>query len=194
MSASLVVDCSIAMAWLFHDKATPKTEALLNRLATETALVPAWWSIEITNVFAMAERKGRITATQSDTFIANLRKLGVERDQALDRALTHLLALCRSPCYSNSAARVVAMLRGRYGRRSCHMRGARELTLEAHTLKKFGIPHQPNVVSSRTAELARSDAAPRGDRLVYARRRTSSGRRFRNGEKAAVAQPEGQAV
>jgi predicted nucleic acid-binding protein len=97
MSASFVVDCSIAMAWLFHDEATPKTSALLNRLATETALVPAWWFVEITNVLAMAERKGRITARQSDAFIADLSKLGIERDnQAPDRAFTHLLALCRT--------------------------------------------------------------------------------------------------
>ena len=97
MSASFVVDCSIAMAWLFHDEATPKTSALLNRLATETALVPAWWFVEITNVLAMAERKGRIIARQSDAFIADLSKLGIERDnQAPDRAFTHLLALCRT--------------------------------------------------------------------------------------------------
>jgi predicted nucleic acid-binding protein len=97
MSASFVVDCSIAMAWLFHDEATPKTTALLNRLATETALVPAWWFIEITNVLAMAERKGRIMARHSDAFIADLSKLGIEQDsEAPDRAFTHLLALCRT--------------------------------------------------------------------------------------------------
>lgn len=96
MNATFVVDCSIAMAWLFYDEATPKAAALLNRLATETALVPAWWFIEITNVLAMAERKGRITATQSDAFIADLGKLGFERDdEAPDRAFTYLLVLCR---------------------------------------------------------------------------------------------------
>jgi len=97
MSAAFVVDCSIAMAWLFHDEATSKTAALLNRLATETALVPTWWFIEITNVLTMAERKGRITPTQSDAFIGDLSKLGIERDdEAVDRAFTHLLALCRT--------------------------------------------------------------------------------------------------
>lgn len=96
MSAAFVVDCSIAMAWLFNDEATPKTAALLNRLATETTLVPAWWFIEITNVLAMAERRGRIKPTESDAFIADLSKLGIERDdEAPDRAFTHLLALCR---------------------------------------------------------------------------------------------------
>ena len=97
MSPAFVVDCSIAMAWLFHDEAMPKTTALLNRLATDTAIVPAWWFIEITNVLAMAERKGRITPAQSDAFIADLSRLGIERDDdAPDRAFTHLLPLCRA--------------------------------------------------------------------------------------------------
>ena len=97
MNAAFVVDCSIAMAWLFQGEATPKTSALLNRLATETALVPAWWFIEITNVLALAERKRRITQAQSDAFLADLGKLGIERDdEAPDRAFTHLLALCRT--------------------------------------------------------------------------------------------------
>lgn len=97
MSAAFVVDCSIAMAWLFHDETTLKSAALLSRLATETALVPSWWFIEITNVLAMAERKGRITPAQSDAFVADLGKLGIERDdEAPDRAFTHLLALCRT--------------------------------------------------------------------------------------------------
>ena len=96
MSAAFVADCSIAMAWLFYDEGTPKTAALLNRLATETALVPDWWFIEITNVLAMAERKGRITPAQSDAFIADRSKLGIERDEeGPDRAFRNLLALCR---------------------------------------------------------------------------------------------------
>lgn len=97
MSAAFVVDCSVAMAWLFNDEATPKTAALLNRLSTETALVPAWWFIEITNVLAMAERKGRIKPRESDAFIADLGKLGIEQDEeAPNRAFTHILALCRT--------------------------------------------------------------------------------------------------
>lgn len=58
--------------------------------------MPGWWFIEITNVLAMAERKRRITPAQSDAFIADLDKLGIERDEAApNRAFTHLLALCR---------------------------------------------------------------------------------------------------
>jgi predicted nucleic acid-binding protein len=97
VSAAFVVDCSVAMAWLFHDEATPKTTALLNRMAAETAVVPALWFIEVTNVLALAERKGRIAASRSDAFIADLGKLAIERDdEAPDRAFTQVLALCRT--------------------------------------------------------------------------------------------------
>ena len=97
MRAAFVVDCSVAMAWLFHDEATPKTANLLNRLATETALVPGWWFIEITNVLAVAERKGRITPAKSDAFLASISSLEIEQDDdAPRRAFTELLSLCRA--------------------------------------------------------------------------------------------------
>ncbi|HTW24449.1 MAG TPA: type II toxin-antitoxin system VapC family toxin [Candidatus Baltobacteraceae bacterium] len=103
MSAAFVLDCSIAMTWLFREEATPNTMALLGRLAYETALVPGLWFIEVTNVLALAERKKRIAPAQSDAFIADMGKLGIERDdEAPGRAFTNLLPLCRThrlTCY-----------------------------------------------------------------------------------------------
>lgn len=97
MNAAFVLDCSLAMSWLFRDEATPKTAALLGRLATETAVVPGWWFIELVNVVAMAERSGRITTAQSEAFIASMESLGIEKDdEAPGRAFTHLLPLCRA--------------------------------------------------------------------------------------------------
>ena len=97
MSAAFVVDCSVAMTWLFHDEATPKTSQLLAQLATETALVPAWWFIEVTNVIALAEKKKRITVAQSNAFIADVGTLGIEVDSdAPARAFAQLLPLCRT--------------------------------------------------------------------------------------------------
>lgn len=97
MSAAFVVDCSIAMTWLFRDEATPGTGELLCRLVAEKALVPGWWFIEVTNVLALAERKGRITSTQSSAFISDLGKLDIEQDdEAPARAFAHLLPLCRA--------------------------------------------------------------------------------------------------
>ena len=96
MSAAFVVDCSVAMTWLFDDEATDGTDELLDRLATEKALVPSWWFVEVTNVIALAERRGRITAAQSGAVIAGLGKLDIEQDEeAPGRAFSHLLPLCR---------------------------------------------------------------------------------------------------
>lgn len=97
MSAAFVIDCSVAMTWLFPDEATTHTARLLERLANETALVPGWWFLEVTNVLALAERKGRVTTAQTAEFIAEISKLGLESDiDSAGRAFDHLLPLCRA--------------------------------------------------------------------------------------------------
>ena len=42
-SESLVIDCSVTMAWYFKDEATPYTNAVRAALASEPAAVPALW-------------------------------------------------------------------------------------------------------------------------------------------------------
>src|ERR1043166_6829177 len=86
------------MTWLFNkDEATEWTAALLRRLDSDTALVPALWHIELTNVMALAERKGRITSAQVSGFIADMSKLDIETDtEAAERAFSHVLPLCRT--------------------------------------------------------------------------------------------------
>lgn len=97
MSAAFVVDCSVTMTWLFPDEATLQTAELLDRLSDESAVAPGWWYLEVTNVLALAERKGRITAAQSAEFIADLCKLGLEiANQSAGRAFDHLLPLART--------------------------------------------------------------------------------------------------
>lgn len=66
------------MAWLFYDEATPKTVALPNGLATETALVPGWWFIEITNDYLdLAVRRSLPLATLDDDWRKAAKKLRV---------------------------------------------------------------------------------------------------------------------
>src|SRR5437879_5642312 len=94
--AAFVVDCSVAMTWLFKDEVTDATAKLLRRLASEAAAVPAWWFLEMTNVLAIAERKGRIDTAQTTEFLAQIRELELELDaEAPQRAFAHLLPLCR---------------------------------------------------------------------------------------------------
>lgn len=97
MSAAFILDCSITMTWCFPDEATPESSHLLDRLENETALVPAHWFLEVTNVLAMAERRKRITAPKSAAFLSLLETLDVEVDhEGAARAFEHLLPLCRS--------------------------------------------------------------------------------------------------
>jgi len=96
MNAAFVLDCSVAMTWLFRDEATAQTSDLLNRLRTETVLAPSWWRVEVANVLAMAEAKGRLTPAQSEAFIAALETLDIEYDdQGPGRAFAQVLPLCR---------------------------------------------------------------------------------------------------
>ena len=97
MEPNFVVDSSIALAWCFQDEATPATRALLHRMGGETAVVPAWWFLELTNVLALAERKRRITPVKVAEFIALIEGFDLEIDEeGSRRSFTHLLPLCRS--------------------------------------------------------------------------------------------------
>ena len=64
-SESLVIDCSVTMAWYFKDQATPYTNAVRAALASHRAAVPALWPLEVANVLLMGERRKRSTQTKA---------------------------------------------------------------------------------------------------------------------------------
>ena len=72
-----VVDASVTLAWCFEDESTPGTEAVLDLLADDSAVVPALWELEISNVLLVAERRGRITEATSARFVALLGQLPI---------------------------------------------------------------------------------------------------------------------
>jgi predicted nucleic acid-binding protein len=97
MSAAFILDCSLAMTWLFEDEATAETTKLLDRVETETALVPAFWYLEVANVIAVAERRKRVTLVKSGDFLSQLSKLDLEVElESTERAFDQLLSLCRT--------------------------------------------------------------------------------------------------
>jgi predicted nucleic acid-binding protein len=55
----LVIDASVALTWCFDDEASPATDALLDQVKTEGAIVPSLWHLELANVLVQAERRGR---------------------------------------------------------------------------------------------------------------------------------------
>ena len=77
-----VVDASVALAWCFEDEATPQTEAVLDRLSHDTAVVPSLWELEVSNVLLAGERRDRLTESQSARFVALLAQLPILVDTA----------------------------------------------------------------------------------------------------------------
>lgn len=95
--SEFVLDCSVTMAWVFADEETPATNTLLRRLTDGTAIAPQVWSLEVANVLAIAERKGRITAAKSAAIVAAVSRLPILiDDQTAGRALNETLALART--------------------------------------------------------------------------------------------------
>jgi predicted nucleic acid-binding protein len=96
VTATLIIDCSITMSWCFPDEATKASAKIQDRLADESALVPAHWFLEVTNVLAMAEKRKRITSANSDDFLQLLSLFDLEVDEeSPQRAFDQLLDVCR---------------------------------------------------------------------------------------------------
>ncbi len=95
--SAFVLDCSVAVSWLFEDEATPLTESLLDRLKTDGARVPVLWRLEVGNVLAAAERRNRITSAQISACLDLLARLPIVTDSETDsRAFRDILVLARS--------------------------------------------------------------------------------------------------
>jgi len=77
-----VLDASVTLAWCFEDEATPRTEAILDLLADDSAIAPALWELAVSNVLLLAERRGRLTESQSARFVALLAQLPILVDTA----------------------------------------------------------------------------------------------------------------
>ena len=57
---SLVLDASLAIAWYFEDERTPETEAALDRVIADGAVVPSLWRIEVASGLQTSMRRNRI--------------------------------------------------------------------------------------------------------------------------------------
>ena len=78
-----VLDASITLSWAFEDESTVEADAVLERLRTEKAVVPPIWAFEVTNGLIVAERKGRIGATDTSDFLRLLKQLPILTDPTL---------------------------------------------------------------------------------------------------------------
>ncbi|KYC37595.1 DNA-binding protein [Scytonema hofmannii PCC 7110] len=94
---NFVLDCSIAMAWGIEDEATEFTDSLLEELAGGSAKVPSIWFLEVANVLAISERRGRSNQAQISQFLGLLGSLPITVDtKTEEKAFTDILNLART--------------------------------------------------------------------------------------------------
>ncbi len=66
-------------------------------MAEESVLVPPLWFIEMTNILALGEKKGRLTQAEVEAFISLVTGFDIETDpDGPSRAFSHVLPLCRA--------------------------------------------------------------------------------------------------
>ena len=94
---SLILDCSVAVAWCIDDEAAPETDALLDRVRDDGAVVPMLWHLELANVLLQAERRGRLSVRDVAARLALLDALPIATDdEAPGRVRDGVLALARA--------------------------------------------------------------------------------------------------
>ncbi len=75
-----VLDCSVTMVWCFRDEVDTLAIATLKSMPPAAAIVPAIWPLEVLNVLAVAERRGRLTESESAGFLDLLASLPITVD------------------------------------------------------------------------------------------------------------------
>ncbi|MCY3603498.1 MAG: type II toxin-antitoxin system VapC family toxin [Chloroflexota bacterium] len=109
---AVVIDASIAAAWCFPDEESALgTDALALDVADDAMIVPGVFWYEIRNALIRAERRGRIDAAGSGSFLAQLGELRPEVDTDHDEARTLDLARRYTLTFYDAAYLETAMRR-----------------------------------------------------------------------------------
>jgi predicted nucleic acid-binding protein len=91
----LVLDVSATLSWLIDDERDALSAAMAESIVERGAIVPTLWRLELRNALLAAERRGRLTSTQIDQLLRDVRQLPIEFVDALDAADESELALAR---------------------------------------------------------------------------------------------------
>lgn len=75
---SLVLDASVAAAWVLPDEDTSAADSILHRTAADSAVAPSLIWHELRNILLMAARRGRLTQEEVVPSLLRLRRLPIE--------------------------------------------------------------------------------------------------------------------
>lgn len=77
---TIVVDASIALAWVHGDEKTDAVEMIFQRIGTTGAVVPVVWPLEVANALTMAVRRGRTSPALRDRALSDLTEVPIKID------------------------------------------------------------------------------------------------------------------
>lgn len=108
-----MLDASVTLAWAFEDEADGYSDSVLGALANGEAVAPGLWSLEVANVLAVGERRGRLTPADSARFVALLESLPI-RVEIAPESMGEIVTLARETHTSayDAAYLALAMRRG----------------------------------------------------------------------------------
>jgi predicted nucleic acid-binding protein len=81
---SLVLDSSVTLAWCFKDEKTPAINSLMRRIASDGAVVPGLWLLEVANGLQVAIRRKRIDGAHRVDVLTTLAALDFRIDAECD--------------------------------------------------------------------------------------------------------------
>ncbi len=96
MIEQFVVDNSVVMSWCFKDETNNYADTVLDMLIESAAVVPSIWPLEVVNVLIVAERKKRLSESDSIRFLTLLSQLPIVVEYERPDMMKELLALARS--------------------------------------------------------------------------------------------------
>lgn len=76
----LVIDSSISIAWCFPDEHDQYSQTVLEALASEQAVVPDLWHLEVANTLLVGERRKRSIQVNTVTWLGFLSSLPITVD------------------------------------------------------------------------------------------------------------------
>jgi predicted nucleic acid-binding protein len=90
---ALVVDASVAAAWVLPDESSEAADAVLRRVAAEGAVAPELLWHELRNILLMAARRNRLPETEVVPALLRLRRLPIEAAETTSGGDAKLVAL-----------------------------------------------------------------------------------------------------
>jgi predicted nucleic acid-binding protein len=93
---TLVLDASMALAWLFvrvDSEEADRANAVLASLREQSAVVPALWHAEILNAIVVGQRRATIAPPKMADFVARLGRLPIETDDPVPSRREHIVSL-----------------------------------------------------------------------------------------------------